>query len=55
MKKLPKCPSCKKLMTPIYNNNGFQVPGGQEQWEIVEFYCEECNIKLDDTEVDNDS
>lgn len=40
--KLPKCPECNIVMEARYENNGFQIPNGQEHWEVTELFCPEC-------------
>lgn len=36
---LKKCPKCKEIMTPVYENNGFEE---QPKKEFVGYKCKKC-------------
>ena len=41
IKDFEKCPKCGGLMSPIYDNNGFNEPDPTKV-ELVGYKCEEC-------------
>jgi DNA-directed RNA polymerase subunit RPC12/RpoP len=47
MKSLPKCSKCGKVLTPIYENNGFIMPEGQEYPELTGYKCLACGEIVD--------